>query len=80
MAMLSTELLTELHNLSRAEKLEVVQVLVRDLTIQETALEDDALLTLVSGAHHEVWSPYDAPATAAALTRLLEADQRARDA
>jgi hypothetical protein len=78
--MLSTELLTELHNLSRAEKLEVVQVLVRDLTIQETVPEDEVLLTLVSSAHHEVWSPFDAAATAAALTRLLEEDQRAHDA
>ena len=78
--MLSTELLKELHSLSRAEKIEAVHVLVHALTIQETALDDEALLNLVSGTRHEVWSPYDAAATAAALTNLLEDDRRARDA
>jgi hypothetical protein len=43
-------------------------------------LDDAALLSLVSGTRHEVSSPYDAAATAAALTNLLDGDRRARDA
>ncbi len=67
--MLSTELLTELHSLSRAEKLRAVQFLVNELAVEEESL-------MAPGTYYEVWSPYDAPAAAQTLLDLLAADER----
>lgn len=67
--MLSSELLTELHNLNRADKLRIVQLLVNDL-----AQEEDLL---TSNAHYEVWSPYDSADAAGVLMRMLEEDTEA---
>jgi hypothetical protein len=71
--MLPNDLLTELHKLNRSDKLRVVQILVNELAVEEEA-------TLVSGAHYEVWSPYDAPGAAQTLLKMLEADEKSRNA
>lgn len=65
--MLSEVLRTELDKLNRAEKLRVVQMLVEQLA------EEEELLT---ARQYEVWSPYDAPGTAAILTEALEEERR----
>jgi hypothetical protein len=57
MDMVSETLLTELHRLSRAEKLRVVQILVNALTTEEEAL-------LSPDREDEAWSPYDSADTA----------------
>lgn len=59
--MVSSELISTLQNLSRADKLHVMQVLVSDLALQETTL-------IKPNQSYPVWSPYDA--TAAADTML----------
>jgi hypothetical protein len=61
--MLPENLLVELGKLTRAEKLQVVQILVSQLA------KEEALLT---ATEYEVWSPYDAPGAAAILTQMLE--------
>ena len=71
--MLSSELLTELQKLNRADKLRAVQFLVHELAVEEEAL-------LTPGIQYEVWSPYDAPGAAQTLLTLLEADKNPRDA
>lgn len=73
MIILSTELLTELQSLSRADKLRAVQFLVNELAVEEEAL-------MAPGAHYEIWSPYDAPAAAQTQLDLLAADKRSPDA
>ena len=65
--MISTELLEELRKLSHDDKLRVIQLLASDLTTEEP--------TLTSGATYDVWSPYDAPAAANILLKMLEAEQ-----
>lgn len=64
------EVLTELRRLDRADKLRAMQVLVMALASEEHAL-------LLPGAQYDVWSPFDAPAAARTLSRLLEADRSA---
>lgn len=66
--MLSSDLVKQLHNLNRADKLRVIQLLVGDL-----ASEEEVYLT--TGATYEVWSPYDAPDAAATLLTLLDDDE-----
>ncbi len=63
--MLTSELVAQLHDLNRAEKLRVVQLLVNDLAADTNAeaLED--------GAVYEVWSPYDAAGAAETLEQML---------
>ncbi|MBZ0281437.1 MAG: hypothetical protein K8L97_11915 [Anaerolineae bacterium] len=63
------ELVSELHKLSRADKLRAVQILVHDLAIEENAL--------LRGTHFEVWSPFDAPSAAETLLQMLEEDRAA---
>jgi hypothetical protein len=67
------ELFSELRKLKRADKLRAMQLLVWDLAVEEEAL-------LLPGAQYEVWSPFDAPGAAEALTSMLQADQEARGA
>ena len=69
--MLSNELLSELHELDRVDKLRAMQFLVGEL-----ARDEGAVLAL--GALYEVWSPYDAPRAADALLKLLEQDEQSR--
>jgi hypothetical protein len=66
--MLSTQLLEELHKLSRAEKLQVIQVLAGDLSLEASDY-------LVEGASYAIWSPYDAPEAANILLEMLEDDK-----
>ncbi|MDF5716311.1 MAG: hypothetical protein PUP93_21125 [Rhizonema sp. NSF051] len=68
------ELFPTLRNLSRAEKLRVMQFLV-----QELASEEEALL-LQPGATYHVWSPYNSHDAAQKLAVLLEEDRQASDA
>jgi hypothetical protein len=60
--MLSNELLQELHQLSRSEKLRVVQMLVNELAEEE----------ILTASDYEVWSPYDSAGAATILTEMLE--------
>ena len=73
--MLSEQLLSELHKLSQAEKLRVVQMLVNELAAQESG----AAPALVAGAQYEVWSPYDAFAAAKTLQSMLDDYKRDHD-
>ncbi|MBR8839620.1 MAG: hypothetical protein DSM106950_37885 [Stigonema ocellatum SAG 48.90 = DSM 106950] len=68
------ELFPTLRNLSRAEKLSVMQFLV-----QELASEEEALL-LQPGATYHVWSPYNSHNAAHSLSALLEEDRQTSDA
>ncbi len=63
-------LLAELRRLSRADKIRAVQVLITELAAEEQ-------VSLLPKRHYEVWSPYDAPEAAQALTELLEQDRTA---
>ena len=65
--MLTDQLLTELNNLNKAEKLRVVQLLVNELA------------TDADEASYEVWSPYESEATAGALMILLKDDPRSKN-
>lgn len=62
------ELLPTLRNLSRAEKLKVMQFLVAEL-----AQEDEP--TLHSGGTYPVWSPLNSHEAAHKLAQLLETEQ-----
>jgi len=72
--MISTlpELLSALHTLNRKEKLQVMQLLVAELTADENLL-------VTSETSYEVWSPYDAPGAAEKMLAMLAADQQAGD-
>ncbi len=61
------ELIPTLRNLSRAEKLRVMQFLVSEL-----AKEEDP--TLVSGGTYPVWSPLNSHEAAHKLSQLLETE------
>ncbi len=65
------QLVQELHSLSRADKLRVVQLLVNDLAADEVAV--------LTQAQYEVWSPSDAGEAARVLLQMLEEDQRGRE-
>ncbi|MCC7447717.1 MAG: hypothetical protein IT324_09885 [Anaerolineae bacterium] len=62
---LSPELLTQLHQLDRAEKLRAIQFLANELAAEETAIIDPSV-------HYEVWSPFDAAGAADDLLKMLE--------
>jgi hypothetical protein len=63
------ELMPALQVLSRAEKLQVIQVLAADLACEEAA----ALIP--PGASCPVWSPFEAFGAARVLTDLLEKER-----
>lgn len=69
--MLSEKLLNELHNLNRAEKLRVVQLLVNEL-----ANEEATEAPLSTATEHEIWSPYDAFEAANTLQAMLDEYKR----
>ena len=58
-----TELLPSLHQLSRADKLRVMQFLVDDLAREESLLQE--------GRTYDVWSPHDALGAAETLQAVL---------
>jgi hypothetical protein len=62
------ELLPALQNLPRGEKLEVIRLLVSDLTRQE------GLNLLQSGASYPIWTPLEAYDAARSLQQLLDQD------
>jgi hypothetical protein len=66
--MLSKELLTQLHSLSRVDKLRVVQMLANELAVEEGILDPTV--------EYEIWSPYDSAGAAEQLSRMLEEDQK----
>lgn len=63
------ELFPTLRNLSRADKLKIMQFLVSEL-----AREEEALL-LENGATYQLSSPYNSHDAAHKLAQLLEEDQ-----
>ncbi|MBK8035428.1 MAG: hypothetical protein IPK17_39185 [Chloroflexi bacterium] len=65
------QLVHELHGLSRADKLRIVQLLVNDLAADDT--------TVLTNAQYEVWSPSDSGEAARILLQMLEEDQGARE-
>lgn len=65
--MISKHLIEELRQLTRAEKLRIIQMLVNQIAQEEEIL---------TGSEYEVWSPYDAPGAAAILLEMLEEDRR----
>jgi hypothetical protein len=66
--MLSEQLLSELHNLNRTEKLHIVQILVNELALEEMLPET----TPQAPKQYEVWSPYDAFEAANTLQAMLD--------
>lgn len=66
------ELFPTLRNLSRADKLKIMQFLVSEL-----AREEEALL-LEDGATYQLLSPYNSHDAAQKLAQLLEEDQSSR--
>jgi hypothetical protein len=68
--MLSSELLAEVHRLSRVEKLRLVQLLVNELAVEETSL-------IAEGVEYPIYTPYGNENAASVLLDLLnkESDQ-----
>jgi len=64
-----TNLLLDLKQLDRADKLRVIQFLFIELATEEGAL-------LKSEMTYPVWSPYNSYQAAQQLLELLEADQQ----
>lgn len=62
---ISRNLLDELRQLGRTEKLKVVQILINEL-----AAEEEVFLT--AEAQYDVWSPYDAAEAASTLLGMLK--------
>lgn len=64
--MVSSELLSTLRGLSRADKFYVMQVLISELAQQETEL-------IKPDQSYPVWSPYDAVEAADTMLKVLKA-------
>jgi hypothetical protein len=62
-----TELLTDLKQLDRADKLRVMQFLLLEIATDEGAL-------MKSGLTYPVWSPYDSYKAAQEMLAILQAD------
>ncbi|MFB2892545.1 hypothetical protein ACE1CI_06330 [Aerosakkonemataceae cyanobacterium BLCC-F50] len=73
-SMIVTDLLPMLQNLSRADKLRVIEFLASELAKEET------ISTLKHGQTYEVWSPYDAFEAETVLGKMLEEDRANQDA
>ncbi|MEH2043071.1 hypothetical protein [Nostoc sp.] len=67
------DLFPTLHNLSRADKLKVMQFLVQELATEEEAL------SLQPGVTYHLWSPYNCHEAANKLAALLEEDRQVND-
>jgi hypothetical protein len=63
------DLMPRLHSLTRAEKLEAIQLLARDLAGSE------GQPGLLAGQAYPVWSPIDAHDAAATLSDMLDQDR-----
>lgn len=63
--MVSTELLSKLQGLNRADKLYIVQVLISELAQQEADL-------IIPKQSYPVWSPYDAFEAANTMLEILQ--------
>ena len=72
-SMIVTELLPMLQNLSRADKLRIIEFLASELAKEET------ISTLKHGQSYEVWSPYDAFEAETVLGKMLEEDRANQD-
>lgn len=66
------ELLPSVRDLSRADKLRLMQVLVSELAKDEEAF-------FIPGADYQVWSPYDSAGAAQTLLAMLEAEKKSSD-
>lgn len=64
-----TELLPVIHDLPRADKLRLMQVLVAEIASEEAIVLHPTDLT------HSIWTPYDAYDAAATLLHVLHEDQ-----
>lgn len=64
--MTMTDLLPSGQNLSRLEKLKVIQFLIGELEKEESELQ------LKSHQTYEIWSPYDSFGAAKTLEKLLQ--------
>ena len=64
--MVSSELISTLRGLSRADKFYVMQVLISELAQQEMDL-------IKSDQSYPVWSPYDAVEAADTMFKLIQA-------
>ncbi len=64
-----TELLPALQDLSRAEKLRVVQFLVSELAQEEKA-------SMKAGGNYPIWSPYESYEAAESLLIALEEERK----
>ena len=68
MYMVSSELISTLRGLSRADKFYVMQVLISELAQQETEL-------IKPDQSYPVWSPYDSVEAADRMLKVLKAAQ-----
>jgi hypothetical protein len=66
------ELMPALQNLPREDKLEVVRILVSELTRQE------GIDLLQGGESYPIWTPFDAYDAAGSLQQLLDQDRAQR--
>ena len=67
--MSATQLLPQLRQLSRIDKLHVMQFLLSELAQEESDL-------LQPGLDYPAWSPYDASSAAETMLQLLEAAKK----
>ena len=63
------DLMPALQKLPRDDKLDVIRLLVSDLTRQE------GIDLLQSGASYPIWTPFDAYDAASSLQQLLDQDR-----
>ena len=68
--MVSSEILSELHRLSKTDKLQVIQILVADVAREEGA-------PAVPAGEYAVWAPHDAFEAAETLLGALDRDAKA---
>lgn len=66
--MVSSELISTLRQLNRADKFYIMQVLISELAQQETEL-------IKPDQYYPVWSPYDAVEAANTMSNVLQASK-----
>jgi hypothetical protein len=64
--MVSVELISTLRGLNRADKFQIMQILISELAQQETDL-------IKPDRSYPVWSPYDAVEAADTMLKVLQA-------
>jgi hypothetical protein len=72
MNMTTAELFPTLKNLSRTDKLKVMQFLIAELAKEEES-------TLKAGATYSLWSPLNSHEAAHTLNQLLESERSAQN-